>query len=68
MALTVVKLDSGLVAHAKTYGEAANRSTAKQVEYWARIGKIAQYNSDLSYKEIAEILCNHALSPQIGSS
>ena len=42
MTSTAVKIDSDIVAQAKSYGEAESRSATKQVEYWARIGKIAQ--------------------------
>ena len=56
MTSTAVKIDSDIVAQAKSYGEAESRSATKQVEYWARIGKIAQDNPDLTYDDITEIL------------
>jgi hypothetical protein len=33
-----------------------NRSVAKQIEYWAKIGKIAEENPDLPYSFIQDIL------------
>lgn len=60
MALTAVKIDNEILADAKAYGEAESRSTAKQVAHWARIGKIAQDNPDLTYEDITEILLGMA--------
>ena len=60
MTSTAVKIDSDIVAQAKTYGKAESRSATKQVEYWAKIGKIAQDNPDLTYEEITEILLGMA--------
>lgn len=56
MTSTTIKIDNDIVTQAKTYGKAENRSTTKQVEYWARIGKIAQDNPDLNYGDITGIL------------
>ncbi len=41
MTSTAVKIDNDIVDQAKTYGKAESRSATKQVEYWAKIGKIA---------------------------
>ena len=60
MTSTAVKIDNDIVAQAKTYGKAESRSATKQVEYWARIGKIAQDNPDLTYEDITEILLGMA--------
>ncbi|MCK5688715.1 hypothetical protein KAI87_05555 [Myxococcota bacterium] len=53
---TSVKLSDSLVAEARHYGSVYSRSTPKQIEYWSRIGKIAEENPDLSYAFIREIL------------
>ena len=53
---TNVKLSEELVAEAKRYGNAYHRSLPKQVEYWARIGKIAEENPDLPFSMIKDIL------------
>ena len=53
---TSVKLSDELVSEARRYGMVYSRSTPKQIEYWSRIGKIAEENPDLSYAFIREIL------------
>jgi len=53
---TTVKLPDHLIAEAKNYGEVYSRSTPKQIEYWFKIGKIAEENPDLPYNFIKEIL------------
>jgi len=42
-----VKLSDELVNDAETHSRAHHRSTPKQIEYWARIGKLADENPDL---------------------
>ena len=44
---TAIKLSDQLVSDAALNGKAQHRSTPKQIEYWARIGKIADENPDL---------------------
>lgn len=56
MGATAIKIDSAILNQAKAYGEAQSRSATKQVEYWARIGKIAQDNPDLNFEDISDIL------------
>ena len=51
-----VKLSENLVAQAKIFGNIEHRSVPKQIEYWSKIGKIAQENPDLSFLMIREIL------------
>jgi hypothetical protein len=51
-----VKLSENLVAQAKIFGNIEHRSVPKQIEYWSKIGKIAQENPDLSFSMIREIL------------
>jgi len=53
---TTLKLSDGLVKEARRYGEVYRRSVPKQIEYWSRIGKIAEENPDLSFAFIKEIL------------
>lgn len=55
MAITI-KLADGIINEAKRYGAIYSRSTPKQIEYWATIGKIAEENPDLPYNFIKEIL------------
>jgi hypothetical protein len=54
--MTTVNLSDTLVEEAKRYGHVYSRSTPKQIEYWARIGKIAEENPDLPYDFIKGIL------------
>jgi hypothetical protein len=53
---TSVKLSDEIVAQAKTISRALNRSVAGQIEYWAKIGKIAEENPDLTYDFITKLL------------
>jgi hypothetical protein len=53
---TNVKLSDTLVDQAKRYGNVQHRSVPKQIEYWSRIGKIAEENPDLPFSMIREIL------------
>lgn len=57
---TAVKIDSEIVKSAKVYGMAESRSATKQIEYWARIGKIAQDNPDLTFEDITGLLLSMA--------
>ncbi len=53
---TSVRLDDSFVTHARVYAEAESRSLPKQIEYWAKIGKIMIDNPDLSYEFVHESL------------
>lgn len=53
---TSVKLSDELVSEARRFGAVYSRSTPKQIEYWSRIGKIAEENPDLPYAFVREIL------------
>ncbi len=53
---TSIRLDDGFVTHARVYAEAESRSLPKQIEYWAKIGKIMIDNPDLSYEFVHESL------------
>lgn len=53
---TTVKLSDELITSARCYGEVYSRSIPKQIEYWCRIGKIAEENPDLPYSFIKDIL------------
>jgi len=50
--VTTVELPDELIAEASTYGNGHSRSAPKQIEYWYRIGKIAEENPDLPYSFI----------------
>jgi hypothetical protein len=51
-----VRLDEAFVDDVRVYAEAASRSVPKQIEYWAKIGRIAEDNPDLPFSFIQEIL------------
>lgn len=51
-----VNLDADLVGAARTHSAVQSRSVPKQIEYWAKIGKVAEENPELSYHVIKEIL------------
>ena len=51
-----VKLTESLVEQARRYAVIQHRSVPKQIEYWSRIGKIAEENPDLTYSMIRAIL------------
>lgn len=55
-----VRLSDELVRQAKSVGTVMSRSGAGQIEHWAKIGKIAEENPDLSYEFIKAILMSKA--------
>lgn len=55
-----VKISDDLAANAAMYAKVKNRSLAGQVEYWAKLGKIADENPDLPISFIKDILIGRA--------
>lgn len=53
---TAIRISDALVVEAKKYSKIDHRSLTGQIEHWARIGKCAEENSDLTYSLIKEIL------------
>ena len=53
---TAVRVSQELVREAKIYSKIDQRSVTGQIEHWARIGKCAEENPDLTYSLIKEIL------------
>ena len=51
-----VRVSDELVQQAKIYSEIDKRSITGQIEHWARIGKCAEENPDLTYGLIRDIL------------
>lgn len=45
-----IKLSDELVNEAIINGKAQERSAPKQIEFWAKVGKIATENPDLPYR------------------
>jgi hypothetical protein len=53
---TAVRISEKLVKEAKKYSNVDHRSITGQIEHWAKIGKCAEDNPDLTYSLIKEIL------------
>lgn len=51
-----IKLSEELVNDAIVCGKAQQRSVPRQIEYWARMGKIADENPDLALSFVKDIL------------
>lgn len=51
-----VKLSDKLVSDAKRHGAVQQRSTPKQIEYWAQIGKLAKENPELPVPFLESLL------------
>ena len=51
-----IKLSDELISNAITYGKEQNRSAPKQIEYWAKIGKLVDENPDLPLSFIKGLL------------
>lgn len=54
--MTSIRVSSEIVHQAQAYGKVFNRSAPKQIEYWSRIGKLAEENPDLTYEDIKGLL------------
>lgn len=65
---TAVRITDDLVRDAKIYSKIDKRSLTGQVEHWARIGKCAEENPDLTYSLIKDILIGLAELEQGESS
>jgi hypothetical protein len=53
---SVIRISKELAMEAKSRSKVEKRSLTGQVEYWARIGRIAEENPDLPYSFIRELL------------
>lgn len=54
--MTTIKLSDHLVNEARRYAAVCSRSVPKQIEYWSRIGKMAEENPDLPFSFLQETL------------
>ena len=50
-----IKLSDLLIEDAKPYAQAMHRSVPKQIEYWARLGKVAEENPDLPINMLQDL-------------
>ena len=53
---TAVRVSDELVSEARKFSKVEHRSLTGQIEHWAKIGKCAEENPDLTYDLIKEIL------------
>jgi len=53
---TAVRISEKLIEEAKKISRIEHRSLTGQIEHWAKIGKCAEENPDLTYSLIKEIL------------
>ncbi len=51
-----VRLSDALIRKAQAVGSVMSRSGAGQIEHWAKIGKMAEDNPELSYEFIRDAL------------
>ena len=51
-----VKLSDELCEEARRHAALFSRSVPKQIEYWTRIGRLAEENPDLAYAFIRDVL------------
>ena len=51
-----IKVSDQLVSQARVYSRVNHRSVTRQIEYWAKIGKCAEDNPDLTFDEVRQIL------------
>ncbi len=53
---TAVRISESLAREARLHSAVDNRSVTRQIEHWAKIGKCAEDNPELTYSLIKEIL------------
>ncbi|AUX71221.1 ParD-like family protein [Erwinia pyrifoliae] len=51
-----IRLDDDFVENVRIHADAESRSVPRQIEHWAKIGRIAEDNPDLPYSFISETL------------
>ena len=54
--MATVKLSDDFIDDVKVTGQGMHRSIPKQIEHWARLGKIAEENPDLPIGFVKDIL------------
>jgi hypothetical protein len=54
--MATVKLSDDFIDDVKATAIAMHRSVPKQIEYWARLGKIAEENPDLPISFVKNVL------------
>jgi hypothetical protein len=51
-----VKISDELISDARVHSKVNHRSITRQIEYWAKIGKCAEDNPDLTFDQVRQIL------------
>ncbi len=54
--MSSIRISDEIFHEAEAYGKVYNRSAPKQIEFWSRIGKLAEENPALRYEDIMGIL------------
>jgi hypothetical protein len=55
---TTINVSEQHVEDAKPFAQATHRSVSEQIEYWARLGKVAEENPDLPIHMMQDILAS----------
>jgi hypothetical protein len=53
---TAINVSEQLVEEAKPVAQATHRSVSEQIEFWARLGKVAEENPDLPIQILQDTL------------
>ena len=53
---TAIKISEELITKARVYSKVNRRSITAQIEFWAKIGRCAEENPDMTYDQIKSIL------------
>jgi hypothetical protein len=53
---TAINLSEQLIEEAKPVTQATHRSVSEQIEYWARLGKVAEESPDLPIHMLQDML------------
>jgi len=53
---TAIYLSQQLIEEARPVAQATHRSVSEQIEYWARLGKVAEENPDLPIHMLQDML------------
>ena len=54
--MSSIRISEQIFHEAQICGKVYNRSVPKQIEFWSRIGKLAEENPDLRYDDLIGIL------------
>lgn len=60
MSTASIRLDQALVEKASIMAKAFSRTTPKQIEHWAKIGKMMEDNPDLPYEFVKQAIIAQA--------